>query len=196
MSTAPVRVISFYTEKTPYEQEIVHLKNSCDQLGIPIEITPLPSEGSWEKNVAQKPRFIYEKLCSCSTPLLWVDADAVFLKEPDFSLFAQVDFSVRFMQIFQNNPQYALNAGTLFVNQTEAARILIAQWVAECGRLSHPAPPPFVDQISLYNVLLKNQAAKVLPMPVSYCKIFDMDQFFIDDAHVIIEQRQASRKWR
>lgn len=196
MSKAPVRVISFYTEKTPYEQEIIHLKNSCAQFDIPLDITPLPSQGSWEKNVALKPSFIYEKLCCLSTPILWVDADAVFLKKPDFSLFESVDFSVRFMQIFKEQPQYALNAATLFVNQTDAAHTLIAKWVAECGRLCTSHTPAFVDQISLYNVLLKNQTAKVLPMPIGYCKIFDIDQFFIDDVHVTIEQRQASRKWR
>lgn len=192
-----VKVISFYTVGTPYEEEVVHLKNSCAYLGIPIEAKPLSSQGSWEKNVALKPQFIWEELQSCQCPLVWVDADAVFLKKPDFSLFAKADFSVRFMEIFKDNPQYAINSATIFMNQTKEAHELVYNWVKRCEELcAQASPPPFVDQISLYEVLLENKRAKVVPLPISYCKIFDTDSFFIDDDQVVIEQRQASRRYK
>lgn len=140
-----------------------------------------------------KPAFILEKLKKSSTPLLWVDADAVFLKEPDFSLFSEVDFAVRFMDIFQDRPQYALNCATLFINQTKEAHELIESWAGRCTELR---AEPFADQISLYEVLKENTKAKILPLPISYCKIFDIDSFFINDDEVIIEQRQVSRRYR
>ncbi|NGX37055.1 MAG: hypothetical protein K1000chlam2_00205 [Chlamydiae bacterium] len=193
----PVKVICFYTPNTPYQQEVMELKTSCANFGIPLEAEPLESRGSWEKNVAMKPLFIMEKLEKAKTPLLWVDADAVFLQKPDFSLFEQVDFSVRFMEVFQGNREHAINAATIFINQTEGAKQLVQAWVDRCLQLSQEEnPPPFVDQISLYDVLLENRDAKVLPLPVSYCKIFDLDTFFINDDQVVIEQRQASRRYR
>jgi len=192
-----VKVICFYTGNTPYQQEIIHLQKSCSYFNIPLEIESLKSKGSWEKNVAMKPAFILEKLKKSKGPLLWVDADGVFLQKPNFSLFKDVDFSVRFMQIFQGDPNFAINAATIFVNQTKEAYNLVESWSLCCERLcKRECIPPFVDQISLYEVLLENKTAKVLPLPVSYCKIFDSDSFFIDDDQVIIEQRQTSRRLR
>ncbi len=192
----PVKVISFYTENTPYEQEVIDLKQSCENFGLDLEAARLPSKGSWEANVAMKPSFILEKLKTTDVPLLWVDADSAFLQKPDFTQFAGVDFSVRFMQVFREDPRHALNAATLFINKTEAAKKLVEMWVKRSNELCANGPVAFVDQIALFDVLLLNKEAKVLPLPVSYCKIFDQDQFFIDDDQVVIEQRQASRRTR
>ncbi|MBS0629552.1 MAG: hypothetical protein JSS30_04925 [Verrucomicrobia bacterium] len=191
--TSLVKVICFYTPNTPYQQEVIHLQASCQALGIPIEIEPIESKGSWEKNVAMKPSFILEKLKTSISPLLWVDADAVFLQKPDFSQFLKGDFAVRFMEIFQDRPEFSLNAATLFINQTPAAHNLVEAWVRRCAELGDI---PYADQISLYQVLQENQNAKILPLPVSYCKIYDIDSFFINDDQVVIEQRQASRRYR
>ncbi len=191
-----VKVICFYTPNTPYQQEVKQLQTSCEQFGIPIEVEPLESKGSWEANVAMKPPFILEKLEKSSEPLLWVDADAVFLQKPDFTPFLEVDFAVRFMQAFQNRKEHAINAATIFINQTEEAKNLVRAWVKRSEELSKDRVPAFVDQIALYEVLLENKEAKVLPLPVSYCKIFDLDTFFINDDEVVIEQRQASRRYQ
>jgi hypothetical protein len=191
-----VKVICFYTANTPYQQEVIQLQDSCAKLKIPIDIESKPSLGSWEENVAMKPSFILEKLEKSTEPLLWVDADAVFLKKPDFSFLLDVDFAVRFMEIFKEKREYALNTATLFINQTQAAKQLVQDWIRRCEELSCERIPPYLDQIALYDVLLENNRAKVLPLPISYCKIFDLDTFFIDDEEVVIEQRQASRRYK
>lgn len=191
------KVISFYTPNTPYQQEVESLKNSCERFSIPFEIEPVESAGSWEENVALKPKFIAEKRASMAGPLIWVDADGAFLKEPDFTLFEEVDFSVRFMAIFQDRPEHAINAATIFIADTNEARALCNDWAARAEALrKEEKAPPFVDQIALYDVLLENKQAKVLPMPAPYCKIYDIDQFFVSDEDVVIEQRQASRVHR
>jgi len=191
-----LQIISFFTEGSPYEEEAKTLKNSCEQFDLSAEITQLESAGSWEKNVALKPRFLLEKWKKSDRPLLWVDADAAFLQKPNFDLFNGIDFSVRFMEIFQDQPEYAVNTATLFIDQTKEAKKLLEQWVKECDLLCKDADAPFADQISLSRALQKNKMAKVLPMPVAYCKIYDLDTFFIDDDKVVIEQRQASRLYK
>jgi len=192
-----VKIITFYTVDTPYQEEVLQLQASCAKFGLPIEVEPIQSAGSWEKNVGLKPRFILEKWKTSSSPFLWVDADAMFLQEPDFTPFLEVDFGVRFMELFQENPAHAVNTATIFVNKTEAAGKLLEKWVKRADELSKKEEPPrCIDQISLYEVLIANTKARVLPLPVSYCKIFDMDTFFIDDDKVIIEQRQASRVYK
>ena len=191
------KVISFYTPNTPYQQEAQTLQWSCEQFGLTFQIEPVESKGSWEQNVAMKPRYIFEKRSCEEGPLLWVDADGAFLKEPDFSLFEGIDFSVRFMAIFQDKPEHAINAATLYIADTAEALHLCNAWMKRAEELQrNENPPPFLDQIALYDVLLVNKTAKVLPLPISYCKIYDMDQFFIDQSDVVIEQRQASRVHR
>jgi hypothetical protein len=88
-------VISYYTKDTPYEQEVQRLISSCQTFSIEAQIEPRPSLGSWEKNCAQKASFILQKLREVKRPVLWVDADAVFLRAPDFREFDDCDFSVR-----------------------------------------------------------------------------------------------------
>lgn len=192
-----VKVICFYTENTPYEQEVIALRASCKTWNIPLELTALPSQGCWEKNVAIKPFFIREKLQKLKTPLFWVDADAIFLKKPNFSFLEGSDLSVRFMTLFQEDKRYALNTASLFINATKEGEELVDQWCAHCEELCKQNPfPSFVDQITLHDVLSSNKTAKIHSMPISYCKIFDIDSFFLDDKDVVIEQRQASRRFK
>lgn len=148
--------------------------------------------GSWERNCALKPAFILEKLEEFKRPVFWIDADAVLLKKPDLHSFLPYDFSVRFMDLFQQDERYRLNTASLFVNYTPAARVLMSKWVDLCN---HPDPPPFLDQMTL-NTLLQTHTLNLFPMPVAYCKIFDLDAFFLNDDEVIIEQTQASRRYK
>lgn len=189
-----VTVICFYTLNTPYQQEVIHLKNSCSHFGIPIEVEGVDSKGTWAANIALKPRFILKKLREIKGPILWVDADAVFLQKPDFSLFLESDISVRFNEVFAEKRELAINGGTIFINQTSKAKKFIERWVERCDQLNQKEYIPFVDQIGLYDVLQEQREAKIFPLPISYCKIFDIDTFFIDDEDVVIEHRQASRQ--
>lgn len=192
-----IKVICFYTLNTPYEQEVIALKKSCELWNIPLEITALSSQGSWEKNVAMKPFFIKNKLKQHQSPLFWIDADAVFLKKPDFSFLEKSDFSVRFMSFFQEDKRYALNTASLFINDTKEGKNIVSKWCTRCEQLCEQQPVlGFVDQIALYDVIFSNKTAKIISMPISYCKIFDIDSFFLNDNAVVIEQRQASRRFK
>ena len=188
-------IISFYTRKTPYEQEVKNLLMSCENFGLETAIEGIDSLGSWKNNVAVKPFYIRAALEKHKRPLIWIDADGVFLKKPDFTPFLSYDFSVRFMPLFEGDRRLALNAATLFVNNTLQGKKLVETWCERAEEVvKKEGTIDFLDQIALFDILAMDREAKVLPLPVAYCKIYDLDCFFIDDDEVIIEQRQASRR--
>lgn len=72
--TLPI-VISFYTLRTPYAQEVQRLRASCERFGIERAIAAMEPRGSWERNCALKAPFIQDRLESLKRPVLWIDAD-------------------------------------------------------------------------------------------------------------------------
>ena len=186
-------VVSFYTLNTPYEQEVQNLLASCKKWGLEIHAEGYPSKGSWEENCAFKPRFILEKLHQFQRPLLWVDADAVFLKSPNFKIFADYDFSVRiFEHLPARNPSKVMS-GTIYVDYTPAGIDLIERWTKNCKNWLKKNPGIW-DQYVLRNLVLREKNAKILPLPIAYCKIYDLDILFIEQEEVVIEHYQASRR--
>jgi hypothetical protein len=202
-------VVSFYTLDTPYQQEVLSLMQSCEKLGIEARIEGKKSHGCWELNCAHKPEFILQKLDQLQRPLLWVDADAIFLKKPQWKDFTDCDLSVRIEEDLCGDHSSKVLSGTLFVNYTEEGLSLIRSWSNECQMQLLYAkqvidifdfkPVPggyFWDQIALREVLSKQQGAKVRSLPVKYCTIFDLDEDELyDRRETIIEHHQASRRF-
>ncbi len=196
MSRKAPLIISFYTLNTPYEQEAQRLIDSCKKWNLEFCIEGLPSQGSWEKNCAVKPFYILEKMREHARPLFWVDADAAFLRSPDFSPFLDYDLGVRTLDFLSEDHTSRVLSGSLFINATPAAQNLIENWCAECARQqeNHKRTHEFWDQVALRDVIARSTELRVAPLPVSYCKIFDVDLFFIGDEEVVIEHYQASRR--
>jgi hypothetical protein len=198
--SSPV-IISFYTLDTPYEQEVLHLIDSCKQFSLPHHIKGVPSLGSWERNCAYKPTFILNTLNQLKKPVLWVDADAVFMKAPDFTLFSDCDCALRINPKVPEDHPERIYSGTVFVNYTPHGLTLIEQWQTECQNRHHIAPlflqlfgrdSYFWDHIALTDVLAKNKEAIIKNIPIAYCKIFDGDT----NVEAVIEHRQASRRFK
>ncbi len=166
---------------------------SCERWGIELLVEGVCSKGSWEENCSYKPTFILEKLEALKRPVFWADADSVFLKKPDFSSFLSYDISVRRMEIFQNDPRYFFNTASFFANYTPKAIELMKAWSITCAL---DPSSSFLDQIALYHVLEKIENIRIYSMPVAYCKIYDLDTFFLNDEDVVLEQTQASRRHR
>ena len=121
-------------------------------------------------------------------PMLYVDVDAVFHRNPWPSL-AALDCDIA----AYHEPDGHLLSGTLYINDTPAAATLLDEWAAACG-----ANPDEWDQLVLERILAED-AARAEPryrqarLPVAYCWIFDK----IDNAasaQVYIEHLQASRE--
>jgi len=191
-------VVSFYTVGTPYQLEVLNLIESCQSLEIEHQIEGIESRGSWELNCAFKPFFIQEKLLSLKRPVFWVDADAVFLKKPSFENYAASDLAVRFMDRFAHDPRFRLNAAAMYINYTPQAVQIVKKWCALCSEVLEKREKSleFLDQTSLLDALEEAKETIVLPLPVGYCKVFDLDETSVAPQDVVIEQRQASRRFR
>ncbi|TDJ58096.1 MAG: class I SAM-dependent methyltransferase [Planctomycetota bacterium] len=180
-------VISYYTEATPYEQEVEGLRQSCERLGLEHFIKGLPSRGSWEANCAHKARFVYDTYLWCDRPVLWVDADAVIRRPPMLVAGAEPDFAV------QRAGGWQFASGTVYFNRTILAQRLIEQWLELCEQR-----PEIWDQIHLdtaWEIVTARHPLRTMWLPQTYAKIFDMaEDARLGNAEPVIEHYQASRR--
>lgn len=196
MSLDPL-VISFYTENSPYQLEVMALIASCQFYGIDAEIEGIPSEGSWERNCAIKPFFIRKKLLEKKRPIFWVDADAVFKKKPDFSSMSHSDLAFREMKRFSNDRRFRYCSGSLFVNYTERGLEFVDKWCQHCQqRIDKKEDLQFLDQTSLVDLIEGGEQVKIFSLPIAYAKVFDIDAQEINSEEIVVEHYQASRRYR
>jgi hypothetical protein len=201
MHTVSPIIISFYTLRTPYQQEVLHLMESIEKWGLEARIEGKESLGSWEHNCAYKPAFILQKLQQLKRPVLWVDADAVFCSPPKWEDVPVCDLALRINSSLPRTHSSRILSGTLFVNDTLKAKNLMIEWIKACTRELHALSQlkrifgdgcSFWDQMALNEVLLRNKRASVRALPLSYCTIFDLDR----SKQVVIEHHQASRRFK
>lgn len=164
-------VISFYTKNTPYQLNAHHLKASCEKFGIEHHIEGIDSHGSWELNCAYKPFFIAEKLLQFERPVLWVDADAIFVQKPKLLKVFEKDFAIYAEPDLPSDHPSKVRSGTIFINSTERALQILKSWAHECRKLlTDPSrTEEFWDQIALRNIALAEKNLGRLPL--SYIKI-------------------------
>lgn len=190
-------VVSYYTKGTPYEEEVEGLRESCKQFGIECLIEGLEPQGSWAENCAIKPYFLRKMMQELDRPLLWVDADAVFLQPMAFEEFMFSDLSLlRYEE--DSDVRFSVAAGTVFINATEGGKKSLDLWChyADTIRQMEGNAPPYMDQVSLYLVFLSKPPIALAPLPLRYCKIFDRDVDGLSLDEVVIEHRQASRRFK
>ncbi len=190
-------VISFYTKNTLYQLEVQNLIASCEKFGVKADIDGIDSFGSWELNCAYKPFFIYQKLQEYKKPLIWLDADAVFAQKPSIIPAFEADFSLRINHELPADHPSKVNSGTLYINYTKPAILLLQAWIGQTKKhlLTKQPGVEFWDQISLRDALQdQQQTAKIAPLPLAYAKIFDHKQDLLDAPNPVIEHYQASRR--
>jgi hypothetical protein len=190
-------VISFYTVDTLYQMEVQNLIASAEQYGVETRIVGVPSFGSWELNCAYKPFFILEQLKQLQRPVLWVDADGVFVKKPSMLQQFQADLAVRIEDNLAWDHSSKVITSTVFVNHTPEGVGLLRAWARECqAQLTDPSrTTEFWDQIALRNVLV-NSKDKIGSLPLSYAKIFDHPEDVKTVSDPVIVHYQASRRYK
>ena len=164
-------VVSFYTKDTPYQLDAHHLKASCEKFHLEHQIEGIDSHGSWELNCAFKPFFIAEKLRQFKRPVLWVDADAVFVQKPKLLKVFSKDFAVYSQEDLPLGHPSKVRSGTIYVNHTPQGMEILKNWAHECHRLlvDPHRTEEFWDQIALRNVYCASKNLGRLPL--SYIKI-------------------------
>lgn len=177
-------VVSYFTEGTPYEQEVKYLTSSLRPFGLPRAICGVRSRGSWMANTQLKAKFLLEMMDTIEGPLLWLDADARMMAYPQtlVDLDREFDVAVHFKKGTE------LLSGTIYLANNERVRALLRDW-ADCCR----ANPDNFDQLSLQSIIMKHPV-KVCPLPASYCAIYDgMPEA---GEYPVIEHFQASRRFK
>lgn len=179
------RICAFYTEDTPYEKEIQALRLSCLDNGLELFAKAYKSRGEWVKNAAIKPEFI--ATCFVLFPrenILYVDADAVIRKKPNFSAF-DGDIGVHYKDGKE------LLSGTIFLRNNRITRKLINMWYD----LQKQNETEW-DQRVLQKLLedhAEEIGVRVVNLPPTYTMIFDSMRHL---GEPVIEHMQASRRYK
>ena len=164
----PFLVASYYTEGTPYEQEAADLRASCERFGLRHHIQGVPNLGSWSKNCCHKPVYLLEQLERYNCPIVWTDADSLFVAKP--TLFYEpfpADIAVRVCPEHPIDSELYVLSGTLFLNNTDNVKRLLHAWI-EGNSLA--IDPYFFDQLGLNYALCKTQV-RTVRLPQAYIHI-------------------------
>lgn len=181
-------VISYFTKGTRYQQCADRLRKSLDRLTSKTLfhcVHEVENLGTWQKNTHFKPVFIFQMLKKYGVPVLYVDADAVFHRYPDFIEGLDCDVAAYFYQGEQ------LASGTLYFAATKSAETILERWIEK-----NTGNPSALDQANLQEIMQDFNEPGFRGfrlLPAEYCKIFDLMPEVIDP---VIEHFQASREMR
>jgi len=186
-NSVPV-VVSYYTPG--YEACAGRLRDSLLRHSIPMDIQAIPDAGSWESNCGRKPAFLLEMLNKHRRPVVWVDADAEVkapLEIPKHIL-SGADISTR-IRIRRGHKNGEVLSGTVFVNDTHRARLILNAWIREME-----ANPSQWDQKALAEAMRTRKGEfRFLKMARRYCYIFDEPG---NEPRPVVVHYQKSREWR
>ena len=180
-----MRVIAYYTEGTPYEQEISHLEASMIRHNITYTLLGVPSKGSWTANCALKPELILRAMVDLHPDenIFYVDADAEFARFPE--LFADMERYYSYL-VPKWNKTGEILSGSLYFRNCAQSKELLEMWIKM-------QTDDEWDQKVLARVLNARDWQNGDYLPLEYCKIFDnMDE--IEDP--VIVHNQASRRFK
>ena len=173
---------SMFTVGTPYEDEIAKLKKSADEHDIYYEFVGLKDTGSWEKNTQMKPGVIKMVMEKYNKDVVWIDADAVFLKKPTF--FDTIDADISYYKIKEWNE---ILTGTLYFKNNSLVKELLDNWDAVNKSNNNP------DGYNFQKLIEANETTfRVVDLPPDYIKIFDNELIPAKDPVII--HNQASRR--
>ncbi|MFS8116395.1 hypothetical protein QD460_32320 [Rhizobium jaguaris] len=119
-------VVAFFSVNSFYETEAARMVASAWRLGLSVHTWPFVSAGSWVRNASLKPTFLVNQRQKLTGPLLYVDVDAVFHRDPWPEL-AAYDCDIA---VYRERGR--LISATILINDTPAAREILALWKKRC----------------------------------------------------------------
>ena len=186
-------IVSYYTAGTGYEEEVQNLIASCKKLDLQTDIVPIQSRGSWDKNCCYKPEFLLEKLDEHQRPVVWVDADAIFLKKPTLFDSLECDVALRTYEELPLDHPSKVYTGTVYFSNNEKARSLLKRWAEESQKMLQEEEKEVWDQVSIKQALFGSDV-DLFPLPDTYATIYDKQITPNEDA--VILHYQASRLFK
>jgi hypothetical protein len=189
------KVVSFFTNGTPYEKEIQNLKESLIRFNVPHDIRGITSLGSWEENTKHKPIFIKQMLNLYNHPVVWLDGDSVIKTYPQLFHSIDTDIAVYYKTtgpVAQRFGGGELITATMYFDNNFKAIALLDMWIEEENRQGQPEVQ-IIEQRALQRVIpiwRERYHGTISILPQSHCRIFDAEE----DQRVIV-QNQASRRF-
>lgn len=193
MGQSPL-VVSYYTEGTLYEKHARALKASCEKYHLESDIVPLANRGSWSANSCYKAEFLLKKLEEHNRPLIWTDADSVFLQKPTFLLECQADVALRINDNVAVTDKGKILTGTMFARNTPSAKKLLQLWKKECEKLLLGTEAIVYDRVALRKVILHYPTiVEMKRLPLSYLYVAEENDYKQIPAEVIVAHFNASK---
>lgn len=182
--TDPV-FVNYFTAGNGYDAFAKDLKASMERFEIEHDIQAIKDRGKWDINTKFKPEFILKMMDKYpSRPIVWVDADAVFVKFPELLYNIKEDVAVHY---YKGGKELVSNL--VYFAQNDRSRKVLEKWKVACEDKEREAE---WDQIMLQKILSSLKSVKVNKLPPEYCYILlGKNPEGIDP---VVEQRQASRK--
>jgi hypothetical protein len=184
--------VSHYTNDTPYQNIVAHLKESLDKHELDYDIEGIDTLGTWRWNsnyCAWQIRAMLDK--HAPRGILRLDADARVQRYPDVFLakrFRRPDVGACIWRQSKLRPDGELMGGTLYFGNTAVARAVVDSWIELLEKR-----PNARNSDMLHVILRKNEFGhRFFELPIAYCKIFDF--IMVGAETPIIEHFQASRK--
>lgn len=180
--------VAFYTINTGYEQEIKKLIAGLERFNLPHEIEGIDNRYHWQRNVKYKAEIIKKALKKYpDKAIVYLDSDSIIHHFPSLFFEIKEDIACNFRN--EREGEY-LNGAVLFFNNTPKAHKVVDEWI----RRNYAGNIERMDQEILYEILRERRDVAVYPLPLEYCKIFDIDAGKVKNP--IIEQFQASRRFK
>jgi tetratricopeptide (TPR) repeat protein len=177
--------VSMFTVETPYEEEIKNLKKTLDDLGLPYEFVGVRNMGSWEKNTQMKPHIIKMVMDKYKKDIVWLDADAVVNKHPEFFYHLNCDISFHLLKEWNEKM-----TGTMFFRNNTPTREVLDKWINLNSQNNNP------DAINFQYVIDNDPVPGIVitDLPVDYINVSDIKYLMCDDP--VITHHQASRRFK
>lgn len=185
-----MKVVSFYTKDTPYEEEVQNLIESCKKYEVDYYVEPVKNLGKWEWNCGQKPRVLYNALKKFPNEnLFYVDADAVFKRKPNWSHFKDMEYPAFAWFKWQSDKGEVteLLSGSIYIPNNEYSEKLLVVWTLRQNQNRDEWDQRVLQQI------VETHEVQNYPLPLEWCKVKEYMKS-IDEPY--IEHYQASRRYK
>lgn len=120
-------IITFFTDNWRYKKHALEMRDICNKFKLNYYIAEYQNLKNYLHNTKLKPKFIQQAITECKTDVLWIDADGILSKTPDYFLNIEADFAAKIMPPSRNRRWHV---GTMYFKYNDKVLNMIDEWVA------------------------------------------------------------------